>query len=599
LIDRDSTAGDCPQEYTLVLTYEAMDDCGNADTCSQTITVEDTTPPVVVCPADIDANCDDIPDFGMATATDNCDSDPQVDYTDDTLTTTCPLEIARTWIAVDECDNVGDFGTATATDNCDPDPTVSMIDRDSTAGSCGAAYTLVLTYEAVDACGNADTCAQTITVEDTTPPVIACPSDRRFDCDNVGSFGFPTATDNCDADPSISMINRDSTSTCPQGYVLVLTYEAMDACGNADTCAQTITVEDNDAPVLTCAADGTVECDQPVIFTPPTVTDNCDPAPVVSVVSTDTIPGPALGEFTHTRTWIAVDGCGNQSFTCDQSIIVLPCPDSGCTFTMGGWGSKCPPGHQGNPLSTQPGCIRDNFFTQVFPSGVTIGDASGYTATWSSAEAVRDYLPAGGTPRPLSTNYSDPTSTSAGVLGGQILALTLNVEYSCAGVFNTLEIADPGFCYGSYTIPEYCGKFAGISVDSFLVLANLVLSGDNGAVDGYGAQWSDINYTATCLNELLNDCDPSAPQVSIIDLAKAGLVLGDANYNGELSSADLVVLSKYVFQGGEAPKPITEVGDVDWNGKVDSRDVIYLADWLLKQPILSRSMNNTGDPGDR
>jgi hypothetical protein len=377
--------------------------------------------------------------------------------------------------------------------------------------------------------------------------------------------------------------------------VITRKWVATDDCGNKDSCMQTITVDDTTLPELTCAPGDSVECDQEVIFTPPTVSDNCDPDPVISIVSTDTIPGPAQGEFTHTRTWSAVDACGNQSIQCSQSIVVLACPSTGCTFTQGGWGTKCPPGQVGDPESTQPGCIRDNYFAAIFPTGVSIGDASGFKAIWTTSAAVEAYLPAGGAPRPLSQNYTNPTSTSAGVLGGQILALTLNVAYSCGGAFEDLGITEGGFCYGSFVIPDYCGKFAGLTVYEFLNIANLVLSGDASAADGYNATWSDINFTATCLNELFDNCDPSAPTFSLVDLAKSGLVLGDVNYDGVISSSDLIYLSNYVYRAGSTPIPILAVGNVYWDDqKVNSLDVVFLADWLLKQPVLTGEAN-TGD----
>ena len=112
-------------------------------------------------PAATTVECDAIPTPASPTATDNCDPDPVITYSDDTLSTTCPLSIKREWVAT-------------------------------------------------DACGNADTCYQNIIVQDTTKPVLVCPSDRTFECDNVGDFGIATATDNCDNDPVVTLAARDS-----------------------------------------------------------------------------------------------------------------------------------------------------------------------------------------------------------------------------------------------------------------------------------------------------------------------------------------------------------------------------------------------------
>jgi hypothetical protein len=195
---------------------------------------------------------------------------------------------------------------------------------------------------------------------------------------------------------------------------------------------------------------------------------------------------------------------------------------------MGGWGSECPGSQAGDLTSTQPGCIRDHFFDDVFPNGVTIGDPAGvgggnpnfYAATWTSAAAVAAFLPAGETPGELNSDVIDPTETTAGVLAGQILALTLNREFNCSGVLNVLyddlEIA----CLGTFEIPGECGKFAGITVDSFLVLANCAVGGRTQKLNGWDATLSDVNFTATCLNELFNFCN--APVVTVnTDLALA------------------------------------------------------------------------------
>ncbi|MBK7342543.1 MAG: hypothetical protein IPJ06_05210 [Saprospiraceae bacterium] len=54
------TSGNCPDNYKIERTWKATDRCGNVSTtCKQTITIEDTTPPVVTCPAGITIECSD------------------------------------------------------------------------------------------------------------------------------------------------------------------------------------------------------------------------------------------------------------------------------------------------------------------------------------------------------------------------------------------------------------------------------------------------------------------------------------------------------------------------------------------------------------
>jgi hypothetical protein len=202
------------------------------------------------------------------------------------------------------------------------------------------------------------------------------------------------------------------------------------------------------------------------------------------------------------------DGCK------DTCTVAVGCREvqRNCTYSQGGWGSGCPCSQKYDPASTQPGCMRDHFFTTVFPNGVTIG-GSPYWAKWTSARAVENFLPAGGTARVLTRNLTNPTSTPAGNLAAQILALRFNREFSCAGVFYQLGLASSIACYGDFVVPNSSacgGKFAGMTVDQFLALANRVVAGNASALTPYGASLSDLNKTATCLNEMFDDCDPYA-----------------------------------------------------------------------------------------
>jgi len=77
------------------------------------VRVVDTTPPQITCPPDAEVVCGEPTDpsgTGQATATDVCDAVPQVDYSDNVIPTTDPLDpvqavIERTWTAVDASGN--------------------------------------------------------------------------------------------------------------------------------------------------------------------------------------------------------------------------------------------------------------------------------------------------------------------------------------------------------------------------------------------------------------------------------------------------------------------------------------------------------------
>jgi hypothetical protein len=373
--------------------------------------------------------------------------------------------------------------------NCGP---VDTSYSDDVSGSCPTVITRTWTF--TDYVGNTCISDQIITVVDTIAPVITCPSDVAFDC-VMGDPGVATATDNCDPDPVITYDDVVTNARCPK--IIERTWTATDSCGNFSTCLQTITIQDTTAPAISCPSDVVFDCAMGDAGTA-TATDNCDPSPTIIMVYTDIPDGPG----TYARGWIAVDVCGNASDTCYQTITVEPCP---CTFTIGGWGTSCP----GDVSNYHPGCIRDNYWGVVFGTdSVMIGHPDGFTAKWSSSQAVADFLPNGSTAGVLDQNYVDPLSTSAGVLASQILALRLNVEYSCAGIFTILGFPTAGDCYGDALVPESCanGLFSGLTIYEFLALADSTVAGLN-----TGFTPSEVNYTATCLNEYESDCDPYAP----------------------------------------------------------------------------------------
>jgi hypothetical protein len=576
--DEGDPVGTCPT--TIELTWTVTDDCDNTDTCVQTITIDDTMDPeITACAADTSVQC--IEDIAHplnswtgfvasgGAATDNCDANLEATYEEGDPVGTCATTIELTWTIKDDCDNFDtcvqtitvDDTTAPVIETCPidqdyecgPDPTLTAnmsskedwkfpgatiqgflaaggvardnCDEDLEAsyvlsgptGMCPKVWTLVWTVS--DDCDNSDTCTQTITEDDTTPPSIACPDTLWFECDDIGDFGDPEVGDACDPAPVVTFMDTTKAGRCAQESTVVRTWTATDSCGNEASCSQVMMIQDTTPPTITyCAPDDTVDCAEFGGFTDPTAEDNCDPEPELVIVEEDTVAGAGPGEIIISRCWVAVDDCGNESNRCCQTLTVGICP---CTYTQGGWGSGCPDPQVDREFSTQPGCIRDHFFDEVFPNGVTIGDPAGvgsgaanvYAAHWTTALAVENFLPAGGKPRALTGDVTDPTDTPAGVLAGQILALTMNREYSCAGVFSFLGLIPYGNCLGGYVIPDACGsKFAGLTVDEFLAVANMAIGGDDSALDPYHANLSHVNFTATCLNEKFDNCEVSYPQ---------------------------------------------------------------------------------------
>ena len=184
---------------------------------------------------------------------------------------------------------------------------------------------------ALDACGNTNTCSQSVTNLDTTPPVLVCATNKTVECGSVWSFDPPAASDACSGtNVTVSLVGVVTNGTCPA--VFTATWVALDACGNTNTCSQSVTNLDTTPPVLICATNKTVECGSVWSFDVPAASDACSGTNVtvtlVGVVTNGTCPA------VFTATWETVDACGNTN-TCSQ--IVTTAPPISLTFGRAEW----------------------------------------------------------------------------------------------------------------------------------------------------------------------------------------------------------------------------------------------------------------------
>ena len=498
--------GGCPQETTITRTWVATDDCGNSSSCVQTIVVDDSVAPVISCPPNITIQCtaSTLPaNTGTASATDNCDATPTITSSDAIVGGACPQEstITRTWVATDDCGNSssctqtifvddsqapvltcpanitiqctastlpGNTGTATATDNCDATPTITSSDA-TVGGACPQELTITRTWMAIDDCGNSSTCAQTIFVDDSQAPVLTCPPNITILCTGStlpGSTGTATATDNCDATPTITSTDVTVAGICAQERTITRTWIATDDCGNSSTCAQTIFVDDNAAPTITCPPGITVTCASavpPVNTGAVTATDNCGGVTVTfvnDVVSNQT----CANNFTLTRTYRATDACGNSA-TCAQTIIVIdPTPPTiSCPASTTVSCANLVP--VANPASviTSDNCgagvtvtfVNDVITNQSCTNNFTLTrtylatDACGNSATCSQIITVNDQIPPVALCKNITVDFgggTDATITPAQIDNGSTDncgAVTLSLSqtvFSCSDFIQTSSI---------------------------------------------------------------------------------------------------------------------------------------------------------------
>ena len=222
-----------------------------------------------------------------------------------------------------ECPATPSFTAPTASDACGTSTVVQ--DSDTTAaGTCAGSYSETRTWHAVDACGNTSASRnQTITVRDTTAPTIGSPgANNTVECPASPSFTAPTVSDTCSGATVQNLGDTTSGNSCT--LVTTRSWRAVDGCGNTSgTVTQSSTRVDTTAPVIGAAGgNATIQCPATPSFTAPTASDACGTSTVVQDSDT-TAAGTCAGTYSETKTWHAVDACGNTSASRNQTITVV------------------------------------------------------------------------------------------------------------------------------------------------------------------------------------------------------------------------------------------------------------------------------------
>ena len=127
-----------------------------------------------------------------------------------------------------------------------------------TAPSGCKSYTITRTWTARDKTGNATKQSQIITVTDTKAPILNNVPANITVCETVPAAAALTATDNCDATPSVFLTSEVSTKTnngtCTDNfYTVTRTWTAKDNCDNTAIAQQIITVLGSFKPVITAS----------------------------------------------------------------------------------------------------------------------------------------------------------------------------------------------------------------------------------------------------------------------------------------------------------------------------------------------------------
>ncbi|MBK7936583.1 MAG: HYR domain-containing protein [Lewinellaceae bacterium] len=294
---------------TTQVVFHYNDPSGNGPAvCAFTVTVNDTQLPQIVCPANISVNTQGVVTAGSATVTPAL-CGVSLAYTAPVGTDNCPNP---------ETDNLGGLGVGPNFYNY------------------GGTYTE--TWRVTDASGNSATCSFTITVDDVINPTLTCPVDITVGndqgvCEATVTYANPLGFDNC-ANYTITLNNGSlpSGALFPQGTSTV-SFTATDDAGNTVLCSFNVTVEDQEAPVITtCAPDqqffttnngiGDCSANVPNLMTQVIATDNC---PAGFTISQSPAPGT---KFTgkhgdELEVIITVTDFAGNATTCEAELTLI------------------------------------------------------------------------------------------------------------------------------------------------------------------------------------------------------------------------------------------------------------------------------------
>lgn len=227
-----------------------------------------------------------------------------------------------------ECGSAWNFDSPSASGGCGTATNVA-INGTVTNGTCPQVITR--TWQATDGCTGSASCSQTVTVVDTTGPVITCASNKTVECGSAWSFDAPAASDACSGTNVTITVTGTLTNGSACSLAITRTWQITDGCSNSAPCSQTVTVVDTTPPVITCASNKTVQCGSAWSFDVPSALDACAGTNVTLVV-TDTTTNATGCTQIITRTWQATDLCTNSN-TCSQTVTVVSPDCAGVLLT--------------------------------------------------------------------------------------------------------------------------------------------------------------------------------------------------------------------------------------------------------------------------
>ncbi|WP_299336619.1 HYR domain-containing protein [uncultured Psychroserpens sp.] len=605
---------------SVVLTV--TDTNGNTSSCTATVTVEDNILPEISCPSNIVVNndageCGALVSFVAPVGTDNCvgvATTQTAGLESGSLfpigTTTNTFEVTDSFGNSVECSfTVTVIDNEVPTITCPADITV-----DNDAGECGAvvAYsiptfdncpdasmtqtsglasgdvfpigTTTNSFTITDASGNSVLCSFNVTVVDNEAPVIDCPSDIVMD-NELGQCGATvvynvTGTDNCPNETLTMTSGLASGEFFPIGTT-TMSYDLVDASGNSVSCVFSVTVNDTEAPTISCPGNivktnDLGACSSVVNYTI-TSGDNCSGAIVTQ--TSGLAPGSAFPIGVTTNTFVITDAAGNSE-TCSFDVIVndaeapmINCPsditvanDAGSCSAVVNYSitgsDNCP----GSTITQIAGLASgENFPIGITTNSFEIEDASGNVTSCSFNVVVND------SEAPTIACPSDIVVDNDSGLCGATVNYTVNFADNCPGAtinqtsgFASGSLFPVGTTINTYTVTDAAGN---TNTCSFNVTVNdtqapvIACPSDILTGNDVGSCYATVTYTITssdnCPGATIVQLDglPSGAQYPIGETTNK-FQITDASGNTAICNFTVTV------EDTEAPVPGASLPDI-------------------------------------
>ncbi|MBI1835872.1 MAG: HYR domain-containing protein, partial [Flavobacteriia bacterium] len=295
-----SLAGVVFNQGVTTVTWSVTDGVNPAQTCSYTVTVNDTQLPVISCAA-------------------------------------VGNQLVNTNAGVCTYTKVGAGWNVVGTDNCSATTTYTLTGATVGSGSSLAGVVFnngvtTVTWSVTDGVNPAQTCSYTVTVNDIENPTITCPSNvvQVSDagvCTALVNIGIPLTGDNCSVSSVVNTFTgtNNATGTYPLGLTNV-TYTVTDGSGNTATCSFTVTINDTENPTITCPlniiqSNDAGVCSAMVNIGIPLTGDNCSVSSVVNNITGTNDASGIYNEGLTNVTYTVTDGGGNTA-TCSFTVTI-------------------------------------------------------------------------------------------------------------------------------------------------------------------------------------------------------------------------------------------------------------------------------------